>query len=502
MLKKYTQFITESIELLLESNVVYSPKFRKALNKIQDPIAKTLLSIENKDLDVQSNYFDIPIDKNDTVTFIPDKRAQEILGDKKELVRFTGRKGGWLTHNMEQNAGLFAQLGFEPKQEEVYKPKNDEIGQVMGKVIGPKSGRTYFYVKFPKGEGVYNSEKLVPAGEDLTKLVWSKNRQEVRVGRAVRALLTSSGQTEILDKDIESFVNSFRAVIDIMNDVFSHFEIIRGEKIGWWYDNKNYKEIKGTLGNSCMAGGPKRWFDVYCSNPDTIGLLILKSEADENKLMGRALLWKLDDGSMFLDRIYTAKDSDVTLFREYAKSKGWYTRSDNGYSAQNSASGGKVDLTAHIKPGKYKGYAYMDTFTCWDPKTGKISANEFKGSKHMYNEEYGGGDDDGDDECITCGGTGDVSCTACKGKGTLICKCVEGKVKCKECKKGKIDCQECKGKGTKKGEPCTSCEEGKINCPACGGTNEVPCKKCDGKGGERKCKKCGGEGHYDCPDCN
>ena len=134
---KYTDFIFES--LILESNVVYSEKLKRALSKMDDPIAKTLLGIENKDLDVQSNYFDIPMDKNDTVTFIPDRRAQEILGDKKELVTYKGKKGGWLTHNMEQNGELFAELGYEPKQEEVFNPGNEEIGEVVSKVTSKVS---------------------------------------------------------------------------------------------------------------------------------------------------------------------------------------------------------------------------------------------------------------------------------------------------------------------------------------------------------------------------
>ena len=76
MLKKYLEFINESMELILESDIVYSDKFRLALSKIENPLSKTLLGIENKDLDVRSNYFDILMDKNDTVSFIPDRRAQ------------------------------------------------------------------------------------------------------------------------------------------------------------------------------------------------------------------------------------------------------------------------------------------------------------------------------------------------------------------------------------------------------------------------------------------
>ena len=71
MLKKYSDFVSESIEFIIESDVVYSDKFRLALNKIESPISKSLLDIENKDFNVQSNFFDISTDKNDTVSFVP-----------------------------------------------------------------------------------------------------------------------------------------------------------------------------------------------------------------------------------------------------------------------------------------------------------------------------------------------------------------------------------------------------------------------------------------------
>ena len=46
MLKKYLDFINESFELLLEAEIVYSEKMRRALDKIDHPIAKSLLEIE------------------------------------------------------------------------------------------------------------------------------------------------------------------------------------------------------------------------------------------------------------------------------------------------------------------------------------------------------------------------------------------------------------------------------------------------------------------------
>ena len=48
MIKKYLDFINESLEMILESNVVYSKNFKTVISKIQHPLAQSILEIENK----------------------------------------------------------------------------------------------------------------------------------------------------------------------------------------------------------------------------------------------------------------------------------------------------------------------------------------------------------------------------------------------------------------------------------------------------------------------
>ena len=43
MIKKYSDFLNENLEFILESNVVYSDNFRKAMTKIDHPMAKAIL---------------------------------------------------------------------------------------------------------------------------------------------------------------------------------------------------------------------------------------------------------------------------------------------------------------------------------------------------------------------------------------------------------------------------------------------------------------------------
>ena len=466
MLKKYFEFINESLEFILESEVVYSDKFRLALNKIDSEISKSLLDIENKDLDVRSNYFDILMDRNDSVSFIPDARAQRILGEENEKVTFVGRNGGWLTYNKNdegeyKNKKLFDELGFTvPESGEIVQPEPGEVGEVVKKVTSEKSGKTYAWVKFPSTELVINVDKLRSA-DDRLKRVWTTSRQQIRVGRAVRALLQLAG-SEFTDSDIEVFVNQYKATIDKFNDKFSYFEEVKGDDIAYWYNYKHYERRQGTLGSSCMSNVDPEFFDIYVSNPEVCSLVILKSQEDEDKIIGRALLWKIRDGKRFMDRIYTMNDSDVQLFKDWAKENGWYVKQYNSSTGSNGAispDGSLVtlNLTVDIKPGRYEKYPYLDTLKHWSP-SGTLSTS-------ASGESYILEDTDGEYlSCEYCNGSGRRECYDCDGRGTT-------------------ECWECDGEGHH-GE----------------GEDREECADCDGSG-RRDCPECDGEGDYPCPEC-
>lgn len=384
-LTKYGEFIVEKLileQLLLESNVIYSNKFKKALEKMsENEIAKKLLEIENQDLDVVSNFFDIKIDNDNILTFTPDRVAQQILEDTREYVNYVGRRGGWLTNNVRTNGAIFARLGFTPTTEEVFHPSNNLIGEVISEITSEKTSKTWCYVKFPTGEGVYNREKLRTIVDDKQKIVFTKSRQEIRIGRVVRLLLTAYN-FNTTPAAIETFVNEFRAVLSIMNDVFSRFEIVEGDDLGFWYHRRNYEfPHNGTLGGSCQAVGNLDWLEIYIKNPQTVKLLMLKSENFDNKIIGRALLWTLDDGRQVMDTIYTSKDSDRNVFIEYGNAK--------GYLQMNYSD----TFIAHINPGTFDQYPSVDNMNNWDPTTGKISNKSFTGSRDIIWSE-----NDGDEE--------------------------------------------------------------------------------------------------------
>jgi hypothetical protein len=160
-----------------------------------------------------------------------------------------------------------------------------------------------------------------------------------------------------------------------MNDVFSRFEIVEGEQLVFWYHRKNYESESGSLGTSCQAVGRADWLEIYSDNPDTVKLLILKSFDNPDKIVGRALLWYLEDGKILMDYTYVSKESDKNVFKELAKSRGYIIKEDN-YNDTFVA-------YTKIKIEGYESYPSVDTMRYWNRNTGKISNQWFDGSNEI-----------------------------------------------------------------------------------------------------------------------
>jgi len=504
MLKKYKDFLFES--LLLESTLIYSDKFKNLLKEIDSPIAKALQDIESKDLTVANNYIDVSDDK-EQISFIPDRRAQQILSPENlEKFAIYNGDGGILTHG-PSNAAIFNLLDYQPTGDRMYRPEVGTKGEVLSKAVGPSSGKTYLKIQFPDGISVINQEKI--KYEDVSKLPFTQGRQKIRIGRGIKGLLTAGGAT-FTDSDIEKFVNLFKAEIEKMNDVFRYFELVKGDDIAHWYNYNNYElgRNKGTLSGSCMSGVSSSFFEIYTSNQDSCELLILKTE-DGQKIKGRALVWKLKspEGITYMDRIYTHNESDVELFRLYAKSKGWYYKPNNNHMTSNdmvSPDGSVVRMgTLVVKVGKggYRKYPYLDTLKYYNPDSGTLST-ESMGDYYLL-EDTGGGYSNSD-ECDYCGGDNRVDCPDCEGDGDFPCsECDgDGDIECGECDgHGKVDCSSCDGEGE---EECSSCDgtgkDGDDDCSDCDGKGKIECTSCDGEG-KKECDECGGNGRNNCDNC-
>lgn len=497
-IKNKTNHINESFELILESDVSFSENLITILSKVKHPLAKKIMDLYKKDIPVTNNFFDLVKNDNSKVSFIQDRKAQQILSGSKKYVTFIGGNSGWLIHS-ESNKNIFDILGYKPEGT-AFRPNSIQLGEVIGEYKSPKSGKTYQYVKFEDGEGVFNIEKLRESEANEIPFQ-AKGRQEINVGRAMRALLTSA-KIEFTTKELEDFVNDFKSSVDLYGGKFKDFELVSGEKIRYWYHENNYGEGSSTLHSSCMRYEEcQDYLDIYVMNPEVCSLLILKKE---DKIIARALVWTLKDGKKFMDRVYYVNDSDVNLYREYAKANQIYAKQYNGSSADNSVydfDGNQttVHISVNVNHSYYDKYPYMDTLKYFYPDTKTLSTVS---SSSAYTLEDTNG---GYSYCDRCNGTGTLECEDCSGSGKVECIDCDGN--------GKIECWKCEGDGEKQ---CSNCYgEGTFECGDCDGQGEEDCNYCSGSGkdddddcvycdgtGKKQCKSCEGKGKYDCEDCD
>ncbi len=383
-LLKYNDYLSESIlfELIMESKVVYSTKFMNILKKMKtNNVAQTLLSLYSKDLNIQHNYIDLT-DEKDTVSFTPDRKVKEIL-DKQENIWRVINSERYLTHS-DSNNHIFSALNYEKPDEDPWSPSEGEIGSILGETVSQSSGRTYVVFKNEDGRmTVLNKEALVDANGSNDRKVWTTSRNNIKVGRLARAILSTSSLT-FTDKDIEDFTNQFKATFDSIGDAFSLFEVVKGKDIAFWYKKENYKRGDGSLNNSCMGGSDSDFFDIYTKNPQ-VSLVILHDKDDETKISGRAILWnakKTGDGEIqFMDRIYTTFESDVELFKQYAQKNNWWWKKRQTYDMSYSGdiTNGTESLTdqsilCQLDNVDFGYYPYVDTL-CFIDLDRNIASN-------------------------------------------------------------------------------------------------------------------------------
>ena len=356
MILRYNSFINEDLlfeSLINETYVYYVKDFKDVLYKLsKQPIAKDLIDLEYKDV------------KND-MTLIS-------LSDREGYISGSTLRN--LKNNVEKSFTDWA--------------KDHNLGDERTKQI-----LDIMLSKIDKGETTQTDVNHFFNEYGLK----SKSRNDVKLGRLINALLPG----KYTSKDIEEFTNKFKATLTKGGE---YFEEVSGDDISHWYDASNYKEMSGTLGNSCMAN-KSRLFTIYTENPDVCKMLIL---VEDDKLIGRALVWKLSSikiygkdpvqDSWFMDRQYTIKDSDVEKFRNYAKEKGWvYKSSNNHHSFSNVTIEGEeknAALEVQVKAKDYRRYPYMDTFRRFDPNDGILyndaDEDESYGGQYILNDTGGG----------------------------------------------------------------------------------------------------------------
>jgi hypothetical protein len=154
-------------------------------------------------------------------------------------------------------------------------------------------------------------QRFIAKGDDIE----SKTKSKAKIGRMIRQILKDNGH-DFSEPDIEKFVNQFKSTWNRLHGVGRKVEIVKGDDIIHWYNENNYFKLDGTLGNSCMRHPHKANFlRIYADNSNKCSLVTLRQD---DKLLARALVWKLDDGRTYLDRIYSIQDNDMDFVYNWA----------------------------------------------------------------------------------------------------------------------------------------------------------------------------------------
>jgi len=388
MINNYPEFVLES--LILESKLEFSDKFKRVLSFIPNDseIKNYLLGMKGADINIVQNYIDIS-DNKEEVTFIQDRRAQQLIKDNPSVWKTNSSLPGskFLTFNKNdegeyKNKKIFDALGFEPQEpisENHPVPSPNVVGKILSEYISTLSGKTYVLFAWNDSgtdKFICLNKDAVDQYSDTEKKLYTTNRNPIRIGRLVNSIMTAAKQS-VTPKQVEDFSNAYKSAWDMMNDAFMKFDVVSGYAIARWYDESSYESDGSTLGSSCMRYDTcSEYFGIYTENSDVVKLVILYSEKGgsikdgkfiSNYIKGRALLWKTNQGDMFMDRIYTNNDSDVELFKQFAEKNGWWCKrnqnSGNSFTAQKGSSFKDPTYTVDLKWADHEYYPYVDTLS-------------------------------------------------------------------------------------------------------------------------------------------
>jgi hypothetical protein len=203
---------------------------------------------------------------------------------------------------------------------------------------------------------------------------WTNGRTlEYAVGKFAQMVMKNVDKP-VPGAELELFVNAYRTQYDLAQKKgSSSFEVIKGPDIEKRYLETSFVDKNDYTGNDSLHGSCMRknscvgFFRLFIINSDVCELLVM---LDPNgKTMGRALLWTLDDGKKYMDRIYCVDtNTNVGKFHDWGK--------ENGINYfHNIQPILPKDSVVNVEPMDYGKYPYMDTFCYYDPNDGTLKSN-------------------------------------------------------------------------------------------------------------------------------
>lgn len=181
-------------------------------------------------------------------------------------------------------------------------------------------------------------------------------KMSIKLGRLVGKLSTAFAEIisknpknkafKIKDELIEKLHNKWMSVsADGLK-----YEILTGKAILKGYTKANYASGRGTLHNSCMAD-KHDFLNIYTENPNKISLLVFYDKVETDKICGRCLLWKCDDGITYHDRVYYIQDWFEHVLINLCKTLGY-----------EKVYGSRIEAKVTLDNLDFRKYPYLDTF--------------------------------------------------------------------------------------------------------------------------------------------
>ena len=318
-MRKYSEFLLEQqLQLISESIVYISPKLRKVLKSVHHPIAKSLLSSQEKEI-------------KDDITFL-DYTEQE----------------GFVT----------------------FKTMKSMLTQIDTLSVDDGMKSTLKKVEINDPHSKLCADHLAEYQKDI----YQKSRNPIKLGRLINAVLPDQFDST----QIAKFTDKFKAY---QKGEVGKIKVVEGEEIAHWYKAENYLELKSSLGSSCMRSVNSKFFGIYVDNPEVCKMVVILEEDEQGKekLVARALLWKPSDiingkgieFEWFMDRQYATSDAGVESLRKWAAEKGYAYKTNNTHSLFSKVTFKEEDFSCNmevqLKKYVYYSYPYMDTFRRLDP---------------------------------------------------------------------------------------------------------------------------------------
>lgn len=237
--------------------------------------------------------------------------------------------------------------------------------------------------------------KDFPEGDrpDKVNKYWKNGRTpEYSIGKFAQFVMRNVDK-EVPGAQLEEFVNAYRAQYDLAQKAeASTFELVSGEDMVKYYLETSFVDKKDYGGHDSLHGSCMRkkecasYFGLYTNNPEVCSLLVMLDS--EGRTMGRALIWTLEDGKRYMDRIYCVdSNTNIGKFHDWGKSNGieYYQ------NIQPTLPPGSV---VEVKPETYEKYPYLDTFCYYDPENGILSASIDNSDGILYlRSTFGSGDE-------------------------------------------------------------------------------------------------------------